>query len=83
MSSDEKSATARLSHSLPVVTTDLRQIGHREWTAMEKCKLKGLAERSVPTEKIARTLRRSAAVTRAMASRLGIRLTDTAPAPSP
>lgn len=80
MSSNGKSASARHRHSLPAVTTRVPAIGHREWTAVEKYKLKGLAERGVPTQKIAKTLKRSAAITRSMASRLGIRLTDD-PAP--
>lgn len=53
-----------------------KQIGHRQWTAVEKYKLKGLAEQRVPAHKIARALKRSVAVTTSMASKLGIQLSE-------
>lgn len=53
-----------------------KQIGHRQWTAVEKYRLKGLAEQNVPARKIARALRRSVAITTSMASKLGIPLVE-------
>lgn len=82
VSNNGRSASARRSHSLPTVTMRALAIGHREWTAVEKYKLKGLAERGLPTQKIAKALKRSAAISRAMASRLGIRLIDAPPPPT-
>jgi hypothetical protein len=54
----------------------MRQIRYREWTAVEKHKLKGLAERGLSAQKIARSLKRSVCITQAMASKLGIRFAD-------
>jgi hypothetical protein len=59
-----------------------KQIGHREWTAVEKYKLKGLAERKIPARKIARLLKRSVGITLSMASKMGIQLIDDSAAPS-
>jgi hypothetical protein len=65
------SQTSSANLSLPK-----NQIGHRQWTAVDKYKLKGLAEQRVPARKIARVLKRSVAVTTSMASKLGIPLTE-------
>jgi hypothetical protein len=46
----------------------------REWTAVEKFKLKGLARQGYSAEKIARVLRRPVGTTIAVASKLGYRL---------
>ena len=46
----------------------------REWTAVEKFKLKGLARQGYSTEKITRVLRRPVGTTIAVASKLGYRL---------
>ena len=46
----------------------------REWTAVEKFRLKGLAKQAFPVEKIARTLKRPVDATVAMATKLGHRL---------
>ncbi len=46
----------------------------REWTAVEKYKLKGFAKKAYPAEKIARALRRPVDATVAMASKLGLQL---------
>lgn len=45
----------------------------REWTAVEKFKLKGLARQGYSAEKIARVLRRPVGTTIAVASKLGYR----------
>jgi len=46
----------------------------REWTATEIRKLKGLAKKKIGADKIARTLKRTAAATKMKASSLGISL---------
>jgi len=46
----------------------------REWTAVEKFRLKGLAKQAYSAEKIARTLKRPVGATVAMATKLGYRL---------
>ena len=46
----------------------------REWTAVEKFRLKGLAKQGYSAEKIARVLRRPVDTTIAVASKLGYRL---------
>jgi hypothetical protein len=46
----------------------------KEWTATEIRKLKGFAKKKVGADKIARTLKRSAAATKMKASSLGISL---------
>jgi len=46
----------------------------REWTAVEKFRLKGLAKQAQSAEKIARTLKRPVGATVAMATKLGYRL---------
>jgi hypothetical protein len=46
----------------------------REWTAVEKFRLKGLAKQAHSAEKIARTLKRPVGATVAMATKLGYRL---------
>ena len=46
----------------------------REWTAVEKFRLKGLAKQAHSAEKIARTLKRPVDATVAMATKLGYRL---------
>ena len=46
----------------------------REWTAVEKFRLKGLAKQAHSAEKIARTLKRPVDATIAMATKLGYRL---------
>jgi hypothetical protein len=46
----------------------------RPWTAVEKYKLRGLVDRRLPNEKIARTLRRPIASVIAMAASLGLPL---------
>jgi hypothetical protein len=46
----------------------------REWTAVEKFRLKGLAKQAYPADKIARVLKRPVGATVAMASRLGLHL---------
>ena len=62
-------------------TLTKRHIGHvtnrsaeREWTAVEKFRLKGLAKQAHSAEKIARALRRPVGATIDMASRLGVAL---------
>jgi hypothetical protein len=52
----------------------------REWTAVEKFKLKGLAKQGYSAAKIARVLRRPADATMAVASKLGYRLVMNEPA---
>jgi hypothetical protein len=47
----------------------------REWTAVEKFRLMGLAKQAHSAEKIARLLRRPVDATVAMASKLGYHLT--------
>jgi len=47
----------------------------REWTAVEKFRLRGLAKQSYSAEKIARTLKRPVEATVAMATKLGFHLT--------
>jgi hypothetical protein len=51
-----------------------RHVNEREWTAVEKHRLKGLAKKNAPTAKIARALKRSVASTATMAAKLGISL---------
>jgi hypothetical protein len=46
----------------------------REWTAVEKFRLKGLAKQGYSAERIARVLRRPVDTTIAIASKLGYRL---------
>jgi hypothetical protein len=46
----------------------------REWTAVEKFRLKGLAKQALSAENIARTLKRPVDATVAMATKLGYRL---------
>jgi hypothetical protein len=46
----------------------------REWTATDVHKLKGLAQKKVGVDKIARTLKRSVAATAVKASSLGVSL---------
>jgi hypothetical protein len=46
----------------------------REWTAVEKFRLKGLAKQGYSAAKIARVLRRPVDTTIAVASKLGYRL---------
>ena len=48
----------------------------RQWTAVEKFRLKGLAKQALSAEKIARALGRSVGATVAMASKLGVSLDD-------
>ena len=61
--------------------SDRQLIGHetnhaaaREWTAVEKFKLRGLAKQAHSARKIARTLKRPIDATVAMAAKLGYRL---------
>jgi hypothetical protein len=65
----------------PRRTSTKRRIVHktsrsaeREWTAVDKFRLKGLAKQGHSAEKIARALRRPIGDTIAMASRLGVPL---------
>jgi hypothetical protein len=51
-----------------------REVDQREWTAVEKHKLRGLAKKNAPTVKIARVLKRSVASTATMAAKLGLSL---------
>jgi hypothetical protein len=51
-----------------------RHLDEREWTAVEKYKLRGLAKKNAPTVKIARVLKRSVASTATMAAKLGLSL---------
>jgi hypothetical protein len=51
-----------------------RHVDEREWTAVEKYKLRGLARKNASTEKIARVLKRSVASTATMAAKLGVSL---------
>jgi len=53
----------------------VRRTAEREWTAVEKFRLKGLAKQSYSADRIARALRRPVDATVAMASRLGLHLT--------
>jgi hypothetical protein len=46
----------------------------REWTAVEKFRLKGLAKQTPSAAKIAKALRRPVSATIAMASKLGLPL---------
>lgn len=62
--------------SLGKIASPTKQIGHRHWTAVDKYKLKGLAEQRIPVRKIARALNRSVAITTSMAAKLGIQLTE-------
>jgi hypothetical protein len=68
--------------SNPSVSLKAYQNGHRDWTAVEKYKLKGMAARRLPAHKIARALRRSVGTTRSMASKLGIHLAEDAASPT-
>jgi hypothetical protein len=52
-----------------------RRPTEREWTAVDKFRLKGLAKQALPAEKIARTLKRPIDATIVMATKLGYRLT--------
>jgi hypothetical protein len=54
--------------------TETRRAAAREWTAVEKFRLKGLAKQAHSAEKIARALKRPVDATVAMASKLGYRL---------
>ncbi len=56
------------------VESRARRPAAREWTAVEKYRLKGLAKQAYSAEKIARALRRSVDATVAMASKLGLQL---------
>jgi hypothetical protein len=51
-----------------------RRSAEREWTAVDKFRLKGLAKQALPAEKIARTLKRPIDATIMMATKLGYRL---------
>ncbi|QND71454.1 hypothetical protein [Tardiphaga robiniae] len=73
---DDNIRTQRRRGPTSAITFSMRQIGYREWTAVEKHKLKGLAERGLSVQKIARSLKRSVCITQAMASKLGIRFGD-------
>lgn len=73
---DDNIRTQQRRGATSAVTFSVRQIGYREWTAVEKHKLKGLAERGLPVQKIARSLKRSVCITQAMASKLDIRFAD-------
>lgn len=55
-----------------------RTILGREWTATEIHKLKGLAQKKVGVEKIARTLKRTVAATTVKASLVGVSLDTSA-----
>jgi hypothetical protein len=57
-----------------VISEASRQLDEREWTAVEKYKLRGLAKKNAPTVKIARVLKRSVASTATMAAKLGLSL---------
>jgi hypothetical protein len=57
-----------------VVSEASRHLDEREWTAVEKYKLRGLANKNAPTVKIARVLKRSVASTATMAAKLGLSL---------
>ncbi|WP_213737447.1 hypothetical protein [Bradyrhizobium sp. dw_411] len=51
-----------------------RRPAEREWTAVDKFRLKGMAKQALPAGKIARTLRRPVDATVTMATKLGYRL---------
>jgi hypothetical protein len=51
-----------------------RHVDEREWTAVEKYRLRGLAKKNAPTAKIARVLKRSVASTATLAAKLGLSL---------
>jgi hypothetical protein len=48
-----------------------RRSTEREWTAVDKFRLKGMAKQALPAGKIARTLKRPIDATVAMATKLG------------
>jgi hypothetical protein len=52
-----------------------RRTAEREWTAVEKFRLRGLAKQAYSADKIARILRRPVDATVAMACKLGLYLT--------
>jgi hypothetical protein len=66
--------TLRRTSSKPQIAGRTGSSVEREWTAVEKFRLKGLAKQAQPAEKIARALRRPVGDTVAMASRLGVPL---------
>ena len=57
-----------------MISGTARRVDEREWTAVEKHKLKGLARKRAPATKIARILKRSVAATATMAAKLGVSL---------
>jgi hypothetical protein len=63
-----------LRHDAVISEAAARYVDEREWTAVEKHKLRGLAKKNAPTAKIARVLKRSVASTATMAAKLGVSL---------
>jgi len=63
----------RTSSKRHIVDKTVRS-AEREWTAVEKFRLRGLAKQALSAEKIARTLKRPVDATVAMATKLGHRL---------
>jgi hypothetical protein len=59
--------TSRKQH----IVDKTRRSTEREWTAVDKFRLKGMAKQALPAGKIARTLRRPVDATIAMATKLG------------
>ncbi|MGZ5872058.1 MAG: hypothetical protein ACXWKP_08100 [Bradyrhizobium sp.] len=57
-----------------LAVNEIQRVAAREWTAVEKFRLKGLAKQAHSAEKIARTLKRPVGATVAMATKLGYRL---------
>jgi hypothetical protein len=66
--------TLRRTSSKPDIAGRTGSTVEREWTAVEKFRLKGLAKQARPAAKIARALGRPVGDTVAMASRLGVPL---------
>jgi hypothetical protein len=73
-SEGKKQVTLQQTSSKRRIVDKASGSAEREWTAVEKFRLKGLAKQALPAEKIARTLKRPVDATVAMATKLGHRL---------
>jgi hypothetical protein len=73
-SEGKKQVTLQQTSSKRRIVDKASGSAEREWTAVEKFRLNGLAKQALPAEKIARTLKRPVDATVAMATKLGHRL---------
>jgi hypothetical protein len=72
--SEAKQVTLQRISTKPHIVHKTSSFAEREWTAVDKFRLKGLAKQGLSAEKNARALRLPVGDTIAMASRLGVPL---------